>query len=143
MPATYTAADALAYARELLGSHLDWIDDALAEEYGLEMIDGEGYLPPLLSEVMACLYSIQRTITDESVSVGLHMRGTDGQLYRPCTYSTGRSLYSEMLAGSEDEKVTVTRLQHPSGREPHQTTDNVPGTLRAGLCAVDGGGDCV
>lgn len=139
MPAPHTAADALAYVRELLGNHLDWIDEALAEEYGRETIDGEEYLPDVLSDIMACLHSVHRDVTEESVAVGLYLRDDQGLLYRPRTYSTGVPLYTET---EHPEGGTVTRLQHPNGHDPQTfpTTDD-PTTRRAGLRVVDGGGD--
>lgn len=142
MSTNHTAADALAYIRELLGNHLNWIDEALAEEYGRETIDGEEYLPEVLSNVMACLYSVHRDVTEEVVAVGTYMRDDQEQLYRPRAYSTGQPLYTSELTGPEGETFAVTRLQHPSGHDLHTFPADDPSTQRAGLRGMDGGGNC-
>lgn len=135
MPANHTAVDALTYLRELLGGHLDWIHEALAEEYGLEQHDGEEYLPGVLNDVMSALYDLHRQTTNEAVAVGAYMR-EQGTLYRPRTYSTGYPVYVSRTVGRSGEQVHATCLEHPNGN-PHPV-----GTRRAGLVVVNGGGDC-
>lgn len=133
MPANHTAVDSLTYLCEQLGCHLDWIHKALAEEYGLETIDGEEYLPGALNNVMAALYALHRDVTDESVAVGAYTRN-GGTLYRPRAYSTGQPVYVSRTVGRSGEQITATCLEHPNGR-PHPV-----GTRRAGLVAIDGEG---
>lgn len=132
MPANHTAVDALTYVREHLGNTLDWIQDTLADHYGLEMIDGEEYLPEPLPRVMSALYSVHRQATDEAVAVGAYMRD-GGRLYRPLTYSNGHPVYT---VATDHRQVEVHRLEHPNGN-PHPV-----GTRRAGLVLLQGGGDC-
>lgn len=94
MPATpHSAIDALTYIREALGISLDWIHDTLAEAYGLDIIDGEEYLPGVLNNVMALLYALHGEVTDECERVGDYRR-EDGQLHRPRIYSNGLDVYT-------------------------------------------------
>lgn len=135
MPANYTAVDALTYVREHLGNTLNWVHDTLADVYDLEMIGGEEYLPEPLSEVMAALHDLHRQATDEAVAVGAYMRGGE-RLYRPRVYSTGHPVYANRTVGEAGEQVHATSLEHPSG------SPRPRGTRRAGLVALQGGGDC-
>lgn len=131
MPANHTAVDALTYLRELLGGTLDGVHDTLADEYGLEMIGGEEYLPEPLSRVMSALYEVHRQATAEAVAVGAYIQD-GGRLYRPLTYSTGAPVYVQRTV---DEHGPVTFLEHPNG-QPHPV-----GARRAGLVLLQGGGE--
>lgn len=114
MAVDYTAADALSYIREAFDTGLDWIHETLATAYGLETIDGEEYLPGALNDVMACLYGIHRTVTEESTTMGLHSR-SQGRLSRPRTYSNELPLYVTTSTQSGDSTIEVESLQHPGG----------------------------
>lgn len=136
MPANYMAADALTYLREHLGNTLDWVHDTLADAYGLEMIDGEEYLPEPLSQVMSALHDVHRQTTDEAVAVGAYARDGD-RLYRPRYYSTGHPIYT---VETNSRQVEAHRLQHPSGLHQQPAADPDPVTTRrAGLRVLQGG----
>lgn len=128
----HSAADALTYICEALGISLDWIHDTLAEAYGLDLIEGEEYLPGVLNNVMAPLYALHRDVTDECERVGDYRRD-DGQLYRPRTYSNGRDVYTNPTPGFPNLRL----LNRPSG-EP--STSAVIRGQRAGNGMKDGVG---
>lgn len=123
MPANYMAVDGLTHARENLNTTLDWVHEYLADHYGLELIDGEEYLPEPLNEVMAALYSVANAITDTAVEVGAYHR-ENGTLMRPIHYSNGVPVY---IVKRDVDGVEVHALAHPGAAR------------RAGLHLVDGG----
>ena len=137
MPADYTPRDALIHTRESLRNTLDWVHEQLADQYGLEWIDGEEYLPGPLNEVMAALYSIVDDVTAMAVDTGVYHHKDDGALMRPVYYSNHRPVYSQRLAGPVGEQFECTYLEHPNG-QPHPVIEAE--TRRAGL-HVEGGGN--
>ena len=137
-PTTYTAADALAYLREALHLKLEWIHEALAETYGVEMIDGEEYLPEALNEIMNTLYDILSHATYECVTVGDYQR-RGGQLYQPRRYSNGVLVYDDSTASEAGCPIPVHQLHHPAGnRLPFHRVE----TGRTYLHVVEDGTDC-
>lgn len=127
--AKYSPTDALTYILESLGGELDVIYDDLAEAYGVNIIDGEEYLPGVLSEVMGRLYSLHWDLTDECVHVGAYRR-ENGCLYRPRAYSNGLPVYVDPSA--------TQVLHHPSDDLPAPCD----GTTRRAGQGVKDGGDC-
>lgn len=128
----HNAADALTYIREALGVSLDSIHDTLAEAYGLDIIDGEEYLPGILNNVMALLYALHGEVTDECERVGDYRRD-DGHLYRPSSYSNGLDVYTNPTPNCPNFYL----LNHPSGE---LSTSAVIRGQRAGNGMKDGVG---
>lgn len=133
MGTKYTPQDALTYTREQLKNTLDWVHEHLADSYGLEMIDGEEYLPDSLNNVMSALYGIAGELTTMCAEVGAY-HYKDGELMRPARYSNSHPVYVERLTGLAGEKYQAIVLTRPDG-QPHPV-----GTRRAGLHVVKGGG---
>lgn len=132
MGTKYTSQDALTYTREQLNNTLDWVHEHLADSYGLEMIDGEEYLPDPLNDVMSALYGIAGELTTMCAEVGAY-RYQDGELMRPVYYSTSRPVYSQH---DDEQGLTVVRLEHPVKKQP--PTNAQP--TRRGMHVVKGGG---
>lgn len=125
-------ADALTYIREALDIHLDWVHNALAEAYGVDIIDGEEYLPGVLNDVMSPLYALHREITDECVNVGDYRR-ENGYLYRPRTYSNGLPVYANSAANPSSFHL----LNRPSDESSDSASVQA---RRAGMGVKDGDG---
>ncbi|EEW49125.1 hypothetical protein HMPREF0290_2198 [Corynebacterium efficiens YS-314] len=137
MPADYTPRDALIHTRESLRNTLDWVHEHLADTYGLELIDGEEYLPGPLNEVMAALYSIAADVTAMAMDTGVYHRRNDGSIMRPVYYSNHLPVYSQREMGPKGKEFTCVCLEHPNGL-PHPEMEAE--TRRAGLTVIQGGG---
>lgn len=127
MGTQYTSQDALTYTREQLNNTFDWVHEYLADSYGLEMIDGEEYLPDPLNDVMSALYGIAGELTTMCAEVGAY-RYKDGELMRPVYYSNGNRVYVERAIGAPEDWYLTLELDKPNG-EP-----------RRGMHVVKGGG---
>lgn len=139
MTATHhSPTDVLIYTRESLDTTLDWIHTALAEAYGVDLIDGEEYLPGVLNDVMSSLYAMHWELTDECVRMGGYLR-ENGFLYRPRAYSHGLPVYVNTKADLHGDHMPISRLNHPS--DDHSVSDHAK-ARHAGSIVENSGGHC-